>query len=58
MNKNQQQQLSKVRDYIGDIRGILDDMMYGSEQVSDDVYNHLRTSYNLVCQANDELLKV
>ena len=50
--------MRKVREYIKDLRNMLDDLMYnnsGKEQLSDDEFRRVREAYDLICQANDKL---
>lgn len=55
MTISQEKQIQDVRNKIKDIRNILDDVMYGSQYLSEKEYQPIREAYDLICEANDKL---
>lgn len=56
MTQQQQNELRKAKNKIGEIREILDNVMYRMmPTISDDDYDKIREVYDLLCVANDKL---
>ena len=55
MTATQKGMLLDARSRIEGLRNLLDEMMYGQEQVDDNEYLRIREAYDLICQANDKL---
>ena len=51
-------QISKVKENIVEIRQMLDEIMYCGRPIADKDFKHLRSAYDKVCEANDELCKL
>ena len=55
MTQPQLYRLEKVKRKIMESREILDDVMYRMIPLSDEEYERIRESYDLLCRANDKL---
>lgn len=55
MTYQQEQAIIKTREKIGEIRNMLDDVMYRTESLDDRTIMRIRDAYDYVCKANDIL---
>lgn len=55
MTYEQEQSISRARQKIGEIRTILDGVMYYSGVLPEKEFKRIREGYDLICKANDKL---
>lgn len=55
MTFRQEKAVEKAKEKIGEIRNLLDEVMYYSDPIEDREFNKVREAYNLICSANDQL---
>lgn len=55
MTSRQQYIIGKVQEQIRTVRQMLDDVMYRTDELSDEEHARVREAYDLICQANDKL---
>jgi hypothetical protein len=55
MTTEQEHKLQQVRNHIGTIRTLLDDVMYRMDGLSEKEFAKVRKCYDSVCAANDAI---
>ena len=55
MTPRQSYIMSKVKEKLNDLRFLLDDVMYRTDDLSDDEFKKLRSAYDDICSINDRL---
>lgn len=55
MTETQKYIMTKVQEKLNDLRFLLDDLMYRTDELPEDEFNKLRSAYDDICSINDML---